>query len=199
MKPNVERLIAFSLFLPLAACNQETATGLPALSADRVASAKKLKAACGTDENLFARIRPFSGLLRSDTFGRPVVIRQGSVFVTAGTDRRSSGTHYTPRSLTEPELMTVRLVLGDITEETRWVMRRLSRMLEYAGASMADVARVDVHLTNLDTIHTMDAAYAEFFENKRYPARTCTESPRLSGGSNVEITLMARQPEKSDG
>ena len=26
----------------------------------------------------------------------------GSVFVTAGTDRRSSGTHYTPESLTEP-------------------------------------------------------------------------------------------------
>ena len=27
---------------------------------------------------------------------------RGSVFVTAGTDRRSSGTHYTPESLTEP-------------------------------------------------------------------------------------------------
>ena len=26
----------------------------------------------------------------------------GSVYVTAGTDRRSSGTHYTPESLTEP-------------------------------------------------------------------------------------------------
>ncbi|MGQ4877265.1 RidA family protein [Billgrantia sp. LNSP4103-1] len=86
-------------------------------------------------------------------------------------------------------------VLGDIAEETRWVMRRLSRMLEYAGASIADVVRVDIHLTNLDTIHTMDAAYAEFFENHSYPARTCTESPRLSGGANVEITLMARQPD----
>ena len=34
--------------------------------------------------------------------GYPVVITTGSVFVTAGTDRRSSGTHYTPKSLTEP-------------------------------------------------------------------------------------------------
>ncbi|MGL6250641.1 MAG: RidA family protein [Billgrantia desiderata] len=101
--------------------------------------------------------------------------------------------------LTVTDIQGGEAVLGDIAEETRWVMRRLSRMLEYAGASMADVVRVDVHLTNLDTIHTMDAAYAEFFEEKRYPARTCTESPRLSGGSNVEITLMARQPEKSDG
>src|SRR5436305_11658984 len=41
-------------------------------------------------------------LVRVDTFGYPVVITAGSVFVTAGTDRRSSGTHYTPKSLTEP-------------------------------------------------------------------------------------------------
>ena len=30
------------------------------------------------------------------------MIAEGSVYVTAGTDRRSSGTHYTPESLTEP-------------------------------------------------------------------------------------------------
>ena len=58
--------------------------------------------ACGQDPRLAQRIRPFVGLLRSDDFGRLTVIRPGSVFVTAGTDRRSSGTHYTPRSLTEP-------------------------------------------------------------------------------------------------
>ena len=40
--------------------------------------------------------------MRLDTIGYPVVITTGSVFVTAGTDRRSSGTHYTPKSLTEP-------------------------------------------------------------------------------------------------
>jgi len=64
--------------------------------------AKKLLAACGNDDTLFNRLRPFSGLVRNDTFDRPVVIRKGSVYVTAGTDRRSSGTHYTERSLTEP-------------------------------------------------------------------------------------------------
>ena len=31
-----------------------------------------------------------------------MVIRKGSVYVTTGTDRRTSGTHYTPTSLTEP-------------------------------------------------------------------------------------------------
>jgi hypothetical protein len=65
-------------------------------------AAKKLRAACGNDDALFNRLQPFSGLIRNDTFDRTVVIRKGSVFVTAGTDRRSSGKHYTPRSLTEP-------------------------------------------------------------------------------------------------
>lgn len=100
--------------------------------------------------------------------------------------------------LTVTDIQGGESVVGDIAEETRWVMRRLARMLEFAGASLVDTVRVDVHLTNLDTIHTMDAAYAEFFDDHRYPARTCTESPRLCGSSNVEITLVARRPAATD-
>ena len=54
------------------------------------------------DPLLAQRVRPFAALLRADDFGQLVVIPAGSVYVTAGSDRRSSGTHYTPRSLTEP-------------------------------------------------------------------------------------------------
>ncbi len=61
----------------------------------------RMRAACGNDA-LFKRVRPFASLVRDDSFDRPVVIPQGSVYVTAGTDRRSSGTHYTQRILTEP-------------------------------------------------------------------------------------------------
>ncbi len=87
-------------------------------------------------------------------------------------------------------------VLGDIHEETRWVMRRLVKTLEYAGCDIADTVRVDIHLTNLDNAQQVDAVYAEFFNHDRYPARTCTESPRLYDGSHIEITLMARRPHK---
>jgi len=62
----------------------------------------KLVAACGGDEALYARILPFAGLIRADDFDRPTVILPGSVYVTAGVDRRSSGAHYTQRVLTEP-------------------------------------------------------------------------------------------------
>lgn len=64
--------------------------------------AARLRAVCGNDEVLLQQVQAFAGLIRIDTFGYPVVITEGSVYVTAGTDRRSSGTHYTPRSLTEP-------------------------------------------------------------------------------------------------
>ena len=61
----------------------------------------KLLVACGHDESLLTRIRPFASLIREDSFERPLVVLDGSVYVTAGTTRRSTGTHYTPPSLTE--------------------------------------------------------------------------------------------------
>ena len=45
---------------------------------------------------------PSPACIRDDSFERPLVVLAGSVYVTAGTDRRSTGTHYTPPSLTEP-------------------------------------------------------------------------------------------------
>ena len=65
------------------------------------AAVRRFGAACGSDE-LWERVKPFADLVRTDTFGKPVVILPGSVYVTYGTDRRSSGTHYTPNTLTEP-------------------------------------------------------------------------------------------------
>jgi hypothetical protein len=104
--------------------------------------AKKLRAVCGNDDALFQRVRPFSGLLRNDTFDRPVVIRKGSVFVTAGTDRRSSGTHYTPRSLTEPivqytlePLVYVGPAEGKPKEE--WKLRPAKELLDLKICDMA--------------------------------------------------------------
>jgi methylase of polypeptide subunit release factors len=101
-----------------------------------------LLAGCGNDRSLFERLRPFAGLIRNDTFGRPVVIIEGSVFVTAGTDRRASGTHYTPRSLTEPivqytlePLVYVGPPEGKPKEE--WTLRRAKELLELKICDMA--------------------------------------------------------------
>ena len=65
-------------------------------------SAHRLQLACSHDETLLARLRPFIGLIRSDSFDQPLVMLTGSVFVTVGSTRRSTGAHYTPPSLTQP-------------------------------------------------------------------------------------------------
>ncbi|MCH4561826.1 RidA family protein [Halomonas sp. EGI 63088] len=101
--------------------------------------------------------------------------------------------------LTAEDIQGSETVLGDIREETRLVMRRIQLMLASVGCSLNDAVRVDVHITDLDEIRMMDAVYAEFFEDHRYPARTCTQSPRLYGGAHVEITLMARRRRQGDG
>lgn len=61
----------------------------------------KLIHACGGDEPLARRLLPFAELVRTDSWGHLLVYRAGSFAVTHGVDRRETGTHYTPRSLTE--------------------------------------------------------------------------------------------------
>ncbi|EPC01007.1 hypothetical protein L861_10570 [Litchfieldella anticariensis FP35 = DSM 16096] len=95
--------------------------------------------------------------------------------------------------LTAADIQGGETVIGDVSEETRWIMRQLQRLLEAADCRLDDVVRVDVHLVDLDEISDMDAAYAEFFTKDHYPARTCTESSKLYGDSRVEITLVARR------
>ncbi|WP_199306926.1 type IIL restriction-modification enzyme MmeI [Pseudanabaena sp. FACHB-2040] len=57
--------------------------------------------ACNNDSALLKRVLPWAKLIRLDSFEHPMVIPEGSVFVTQGSDRRETGTHYTPKTLTE--------------------------------------------------------------------------------------------------
>ena len=83
-------------------------------------------------------------------------------------------------------------VLGDVAAETRVVMGAISEMLNEVGLNLEDVVKADVHLSDLSDFDAMDAAYREYFPPSVYPARTTTESPKLFGGSKVEVTVQAR-------
>ena len=58
--------------------------------------------ACGGNEDLARRVLPFGELVRADSWGNMLVYESGSFAIARGTARRATGTHYTPRSLTEP-------------------------------------------------------------------------------------------------
>ena len=60
-----------------------------------------LSAACGHDDELTARVRPFLPLLRRDLNGLPMVFPPGSMYVTQTGQRRDSGTAYTTPELAD--------------------------------------------------------------------------------------------------
>ncbi len=83
-------------------CGRSAAALTRALAAQPEAQRlERLRAACGQDEALYRRVLPWAGLLRDDSYGRPVLIPPGAAYVTQGSERRQTGTHYTPRPLTE--------------------------------------------------------------------------------------------------
>ena len=86
------------------------------------------------------------------------------------------------------------LTHGDIGEETRVVMSAIRGALAGVGLGMERIVRADVHMTDLARMPELNAVYAGFFPPGRRPTRTCVEVARLAGGSNVEITVMARLP-----
>lgn len=61
----------------------------------------RLLTVCRGDIGLRDRILPYAPLLRTDPWGYPLVHHKGAFVVVLGADRRESGTHYTPKSLTE--------------------------------------------------------------------------------------------------
>jgi hypothetical protein len=103
---------------------------------------QQLQIACNNDAKVYDRVSKYAGLIREDDFGYPVVFLPGSVYVTAGATRRATGTHYTPRSLTEPivqhtlePLVYVGLAEGLPREE--WKLRSASEILSLKVCDMA--------------------------------------------------------------
>jgi hypothetical protein len=104
--------------------------------------AQRLLIACNNDQILFNRVLPFAKLIRKDTLDYPVVIPTGSVYVTQGSNRRETGTHYTPRSLTEPIVQHTLepLVYEGVAEGKPKEQWRLKEALELLQLKVCDMA-----------------------------------------------------------
>ncbi|MEG4837115.1 Eco57I restriction-modification methylase domain-containing protein [Microcoleus sp. B9-D4] len=103
---------------------------------------ERLRAACNNDGDLYQRVLPFAGLIRLDTLEYPMVIPEGSVYVTQGSNRRETGTHYTPRSLTEPivQYTLEPLVYEGVAEgkpKEEWRLKSAKELLQLKVCDMA--------------------------------------------------------------
>jgi hypothetical protein len=121
---------------------QEREQFLPSPRRRGVGGEVKFLTACNNDQELLQRVLPFAGLIRLDTLEYPMVIPEGSVYVTQGSNRRETGTHYTPRSLTEPivQYTLEPLVYEGVAEGKPKEQWRLKEALELLQLKVCDMA-----------------------------------------------------------
>jgi len=77
----------------------------------------------------------------------------------------------------------------EITAQTRQCLRNVEAVLAASGATLGDVIRCGVFLTDVEDFAAMNAVFEEVFEQP-YPART-TVFVGLAGGMKVEIDALA--------
>ena len=97
--------------------------------------ADRLLTACQGDTKLRDRVKPYAHLLRTDPWGYPLVYPAGAFIVTTGSDRRETGTHYTPKSLTEAivaETLTPVAYVGPAegTPRDQWALKSPAELLD---------------------------------------------------------------------
>ena len=82
---------------------------------------------------------------------------------------------------------------GDIAHETRQVLNNIRRILEGCGATLADVVKCSVFLSDGRDFKAMNEVYAEFFDAAK-PARTTVETKFADPKMKVEIDCIAYKP-----
>ena len=87
------------------------------------------------------------------------------------------------------------IVHGTIEEETRLTFSNIQAVLDEAGATLRDVVKVLVFLSDMDNFSAFNKVYKEYFPEDP-PARSCVEAARLPGDMQVEIEVVALLPKK---
>ncbi len=88
---------------------------------------------------------------------------------------------------------TGQMVEGGIEAETEQVLRNLSAVLEAAGASLADVVKTTIFLSDFSEFAAMNAVYVRAFPADP-PARATVGVAALPRGAKIELEAIARLP-----
>lgn len=85
---------------------------------------------------------------------------------------------------------TGELAPGGVAAEARQALQNLQTVLEAAGASLSQVVKTTVFLSDIDDYGVVNGIYAEFFEQKP-PARSAVQVAALPKGAALEIEALA--------
>ncbi len=81
---------------------------------------------------------------------------------------------------------TMEMIDGDIEQQIRRVFDNLSAVAEAAGGSLADIAKLNIFLTDLGNFAKVNEVMAEYF-NQPYPARAAIGVASLPKDAGVEM------------
>lgn len=87
---------------------------------------------------------------------------------------------------------TSEFILGTVEEETRRTLDNIKAIVEQAGATMDDIVKCTVHLTDINEFGRFNETYASYFTGVK-PTRTTVQSA-LAEGIRVEIDAIAHLP-----
>jgi 2-iminobutanoate/2-iminopropanoate deaminase len=83
-----------------------------------------------------------------------------------------------------------KLVLGDIKNQTRFVLDNVKAILEAAGSSLDKAVKCSVFLRDINEFAAMNEVYKSYF-TENPPARTTVQAGDMVGGIGVEIDCIA--------
>lgn len=85
---------------------------------------------------------------------------------------------------------TGKLVEGDIKDITKQCLENVKAVLAAGGATLEDVVKVTVFVTDIGQFSEINSVYAEYFSDHK-PARSLFEVAKLPAGGQVEIEAIA--------
>jgi 2-iminobutanoate/2-iminopropanoate deaminase len=91
------------------------------------------------------------------------------------------------------DFKTSTFILGSIEEETIRTLDNIKAIIETAGATMEDVVKCTVHLSDIKDFDRYNKIYAGYFTGIK-PARTTVQSV-LAEGIKVEIDAIVKMPD----
>jgi 2-iminobutanoate/2-iminopropanoate deaminase len=102
----------------------------------------------------------------------------------------SGNTLYTSGQIAlHPE--TGKLILDDISTETKQVMENMKAVLRAADMTFENVIKSSIFISDMHNFKAINEVYAEYFNEATAPARETVEVANLPKFVNVEISMIA--------
>ncbi len=91
------------------------------------------------------------------------------------------------------DFTTSKFVLGSVEEETHRTLQNIEAIIGAAGATMSDMVKCTVHLSDIREFDRYNQVYSRYFPGVK-PARTTVQSV-LAEGIKVEIDCIVKLPD----